>query len=146
MNAREVLKLKQTETLTAKPQTGIHEAIKLLSKSDQGALVVTDGAAQVLGIISERDIVRTLAASTDPLKSFTVSDLMTKRVVIGLAEDSLECLLATMTEQHIRHLPIMAGGELLGLLSMRDLVGAQSQQDKAELRYLKDYISGVYPG
>jgi CBS domain-containing protein len=145
MKAKDVLKLRGAEIHSIEPHRNIREAIRLLAESDQGALVVMDRHESIMGIITERDILRAHARSFDRMRGFTVSDLMTRELVIGLADDPVECLVATMTEQRIRHLPILAEKKLLGVLSMRDLMAVQSRRDRAEIRHLKDYIGGRYP-
>jgi CBS domain-containing protein len=145
MKATDILNLTKTQAATIEPHRNIREAIRLLAEIDRGALVAVDRSGRIQGILTERDILRAHAKRFDGMRGFTVSDLMSKDVVIGLAEDSLECLMATMTESHIRHLPIMDGKKLLGVLSMQDLVAVMAQRDQAEIRHLKDYISGNYP-
>jgi len=142
MNAKEILKRCGVKTLTIEPHRNIREAIRLLAESDRGALVVVDRRERILGILTERDILKAHARRFDGMRGFTVSDLATKDVIIGLAEDSPERLAATMAEGRIRHLPILSGKTLLGVLSMRDLVDAQAQRGQAEIRHLKDHISG----
>ena len=93
----------------------------------------------------KRDVLRANARSFDQLGGITVSDLMSKRVIIGLEQDDLEYVMRLMTEKRIRHLPIMAQGKLVGILSIGDLVKAKVRQAEFEIRYLTDYINGQYP-
>ena len=145
MNTRDVLRQKGSKVITIHPQKGIKEAIDRLVTNGVGALVVVDDQNNVAGMLTERDILRANAKSFDQLEGILVSDLMSKKVIIGLEQDDLEDVMCLMTEQHIRHLPIMSEGKLAGILSIGDLVKAKARQAEFEIHYLTDYISGKYP-
>ena len=96
----------------------------------------------MLGIITERDILRACARYRQSLEQLTVAEVMTHDVVTGAPGDSVEDTMGLMTEKRIRHLPVMDGGHLLGIISIGDVVKAQHDQLTMENHYLKNYIHG----
>jgi CBS domain-containing protein len=145
LTARDVLRSKGPRVYTARPAQPILEVTRLLAEHSLGSLVVTDEQGGVVGMLSERDILRALARDPGGLGRLTVGDLMTERVIIGLEEDTVDNLLAVMTEKRIRHLPIMAQGKLAGILSIGDCVKAKAHHAEVAVHYLTDYIIGKYP-
>ena len=116
-------------------------ALGLLSEKDIGALpVLSDG--KLVGIFSERDFVR--AISNNPLLPLEslVSELMTKNVLTVSPSDSVERCMKLMTEQHIRHLPVLEGDEMVGMVSIGDAVKLFVTDRESFIRQLEDYISG----
>ena len=89
----------------------------------------------LVGIITERDIVRKCFARGDAFANIKVQDVMTKQVVIGSPEDDLDYAISVMKQKRIRHLPIVDDQKVLGMISMRDLLGVQLEETKAEIRY-----------
>ncbi|MEP6870832.1 MAG: CBS domain-containing protein [Anaerolineaceae bacterium] len=118
-----VLAAKGPRLVTVSPETPIGDALKLLAEHNIGALIAVDGGRVPVGILSERDIIRSLAAGPAPTGR-TVGDLMTRDVVTGSPEDDIEAVLQTMTSRHFRHLPIIDEGVLVGVVSLGDLVKA----------------------
>jgi CBS domain-containing protein len=145
LTARDVLRVKGDRVYTTRPGQLIFEVIQLLVEHSLGSLVVTDEEGGVVGMLSERDVLRALAREPESLKDLKVSDLMTQRVIIGLEEDTLDQMLAVMTEKRIRHLPIMSDGKLAGILSIGDCVKAKAEHAEVAIHYLTDYITGKYP-
>jgi len=107
-----------------------------LADHNIGALVVVNEARQPVGIISERDIIRALARFDDAL-SHLVNQVMTKDVITGLPNDDIISVAHTMTERRFRHLPIVEQGELIGIVSIGDIVKAQRNQYKGEIDTLQ---------
>ena len=124
MKMQSVLAAKGRRIVTVTPQTPIGDALKLLAEHNIGALIVVDDRKLPVGMLSERDIIRSLAAGRG-VRERTVGDLMTRDVVTGSPEDDIEAVLQTMTSRHFRHLPIMDDGALVGMVSLGDLVKAQ---------------------
>ncbi len=104
--------------------------------------MVSDGDS-IVGIITERDILRESAERSEKLQETTVADIMTKDVIIGVPEDDLDYVMGIMTKNRIRHLPVLEKDKLAGILSIGDVVGAHLRQTAFENRMLKDYIHGV---
>ncbi len=123
----------------------LHDAIQVLVQHNIGALPVLDKRGKVIGIISERDILRETAQRADRLHKRRVKDVMTKEVIIGLAEDEVEYTLGVMTQNRIRHLPIMEGDKLVGIISLADAVKARMVEHEMDNRYLKQYMFGELP-
>ena len=119
-------------------------AIRSLVEHDRGSLPVHDDKGQVVGIITERDIVRKCIASSKDCAKMKVRDVMSKQVVIGTPEDELSYAINVMKQQRIRHLPVVKNKRVIGMISMRDLLGVQLEEYTAQARFLSDYISGGY--
>jgi CBS domain-containing protein len=141
----ELLESKGNEVVTIGPEQELKEAIQMLVDRGMGSLVVVKNE-QVVGILTERDILRANARWFDTLKGLTVSDVMTTKVVIGLPTDSIDKVMNIMTEQRVRHLPVISSGQLIGILSIGDVVKAKVKKAEVEINHLTDYITGLYPG
>ena len=139
MKVRTILATKGTNVVTVRPGQSVKEAALLLAEHNIGALVVVDQARHPIGIISERDIIRT-GAGRDDVFSLPVSQVMTKEVIIGLPQDDLMSIAHTMTERRFRHVPIVEQGELVGIVSIGDIVKYQRDEYKGELDTLQTQI------
>jgi CBS domain-containing protein len=124
MTIAHVLARKGARVITIRPEQPIRQALAILAEHNVGALVAVDDAGRPVGILSERDIVRT-AARDERVFARTVAELMTRDVVVGVPEDELTAVAHTMTERRIRHLPVMEAGRLVGIVSIGDVVKAQ---------------------
>lgn len=144
MKVRDILKKKSSDVITARPDHTLDSASKLLAEYNIGALVVVDDTEHPVGIISERDIVRAVARHGEKIFSLKVSDVMTKDLIIALMEDDLTYVTNTMTHKRIRHLPVMDGDKLAGIVSIGDAVKAQLEYFEGEAHTLRQYISGGY--
>ncbi len=144
MNIASILARKGARVVTVRPEQSIREALRLLAEHNIGALVVVAEAETPVGIVSERDIVRE-AARSESVFGRTVADLMTRDVVVGLPEDDLASAGHTMTERRIRHLPVMDGGRLVGIVSIGDVVKAQRDQYAGEVDTLQIQVTGGQP-
>jgi CBS domain-containing protein len=118
------------------------DAIALLKERGIGALVVTGKKAPLVGIFSERDVVRALAASGEKALKLKVSELMSHDVVTCNASTELNELMTTMTERRIRHVPVVDDGQLTGLISIGDVVKARLDELENDKKSLLDYVSG----
>lgn len=139
MKVRTILATKGTNVITIRPEQTLKEVALLLAEHNIGALVVVDEVGQLVGIVSERDIIQAAARLEDPL-SRPVREVMTKEVVTGLPQDDLTAVADTMTEKRFRHLPIVEHGELVGIVSMKDIVKSQRDQYKGEVDTLQTQI------
>jgi len=142
---RDVLARKGRGVVAVGPEQSVLEAAKVFAKHSVGSLLVVDEQRRIVGILAERDVLRGLARDFDGLASMKVADLMTRRVIVGLEDDTLDSVMALMTERRLRHLPIAANGKLAGILSIGDIVKAKVHHAEAVVRYLTDYITGQYP-
>jgi len=139
MKVRTILATKGINVVTIRPQQDLREAARLLAEHNIGALVVVTEAGRLAGIISERDIIRA-AARLEAALSLPVGEIMTREVIIGVPQDDLMAVAHTMTEKRFRHLPIIDQGELVGILSMKDIVKYQRDQYKGEIDTLQTQI------
>jgi CBS domain-containing protein len=140
MNIAHVLARKGVRVITIRPEQSIRQALALLAEHNIGALVAVDESARPVGILSERDVVR-YAARDEHVFGRAVSELMTRDVVVGVPEDDLKAVGRTMTERHIRHLPVVEKGKLVGIMSIGDVVNAQRDEYEGELDTLQTQIS-----
>jgi len=130
--------------VSIQPNETVLRAVHLLANHDRGSIVVCDEDGKLLGIITERDIVRKCAISGCDLDKTKVKDVMTTRIVVAKPEDDLNYAINAMKEARIRHIPIIDEEEkALGMISMRDLLGVQLQDCDAIVRVLNDYIFGT---
>ncbi len=145
MTVNEILNKKGTAVISIAPDCTIQDAIKELVGQGVGALLVLDAAKDVVGIITERDILRASARQFDNLAGLKVADLMSKDLIIGCWNDSISYVEQVMTESRIRHLPIFKKKNLVGIISIGDVVKANAEQAAGEIRHLTSYITDQYP-
>lgn len=138
---RDMIRKKGSEVFSISPDATVYEALALMDKHNTGALmVVTNG--KVEGILSERDCVRRVDLAGKNAKSTKVSEIMTSKVVYVEAGQELEECMALMIDKNIRHLPVYDGKELLGLLSVRDVLKEVVDVQKFMISQLEHYITG----
>lgn len=130
--------------VTVEQEATISEAIRILAEHDRGAITVVDKSHIPVGIITERDIVRKCVAHGKDCSYIKVGDIMSKNLVIGTADDDLSYAVNIMKQERIRHLPVMENEKLLGIISMRDLLGVQLETCTTQTRFLSDFIAGSY--
>ncbi len=136
-----ILADKGTDVVTVSPQQNVQELLALLSQHKVGALVVSNDGKTIAGIVSERDIVRALAAG-ESLMSEPVSRIMTSEVFVSTTHVKIDELMTVMTSRRIRHIPITTdSGELIGIVSIGDLVKARLSELETEKAALVDYIT-----
>jgi len=140
MKIRDILQTKTMPVITISEDATLLDAVHTLAKHNIGSLVVTDADARVLGIITERDVLREVDRNYEDLPKRKIRDAMTKKLIVGVPDDDLEYTMAVMTNNRIRHLPIIEEGKLCGIVSIGDVVKAQLHHLTYENRYLKEYI------
>jgi CBS domain-containing protein len=143
MNVDAILQHKGGSVATVSPSASVSEAVALLRKKGIGALVVSSDGVAPEGMLSERDVVRGLAQEGAQLLERRVEEVMTRAVVTCGLADRLADLMALMTERRIRHLPVMHGGKLVGLVSIGDVVKNRLDEIESEAHSLKTYIAGA---
>lgn len=139
MKVSTILSTKQRDVITIQPEETVKTAVATLTKHNIGALVVVDDAGQLTGILSERDVIR-VASETDDVLTLTVADVMTRDVITGTPQDDVMSVASTMTEKRFRHLPIVKDNELIGIISIGDLMKAQRDQYRGERNTLETQI------
>ena len=141
MLVSQILKAKGDLVFTVSPNETVLAAASLLHSRKVGALVVLDTADAVVGIVSERDLVRVIAQDAAGGLARPVSACMTQDVLFAQMDETVNDLLARMTDRRVRHLPVVQGGRLVGLVSIGDLVKAKIAETEAEAEELKAYIA-----
>jgi CBS domain-containing protein len=139
MLVREILAHKGQLVHTCTPDDSLAEVVDLLVGHNIGSLVVMEGD-QMVGIITERDILRACATTRGPLESLRVRERMTCCPIVASPDDEVADVMCVMTERRIRHLPVVSGGRLMGIISIGDTVKAQHDELCRENHYLKSYI------
>jgi CBS domain-containing protein len=139
MNVSRILAAKPAAIVSIRPQAPIQEALALLAQHDIGALVVTDELDNLVGILSERDIVR-CAAEQENVSTLPVGEVMTKDVVVGVPQDELMSVAHTMTERRFRHLPIVEGRRVIGMVSIGDVLKVQRDAYQGQIDTLETQI------
>lgn len=141
MTVARILADKGSSVVTVEPGRTVDEAIHLLADKGIGAVVVTDGAGGIAGILSERDIMRALARHAGAAFDQPVSAVMTAKVTTCTRKTSIEEVMDIMTEGRFRHLPVCEDGKLVGLVSIGDVVKRRIAAVEAEHRAMRDYIT-----
>ncbi len=146
MLLQDILSAKGSTVYAIGPAATLDEVVQRLVEHNVGSLVVREEiggeASPLLGIITERDILRACAAGYAELATKLVSEVMTTELLTGTPDAPVEAILGLMTQKRIRHLPVLAEGCLVGLVSIGDLVKAQHDHLAMENHFMKDYIRG----
>lgn len=140
MRISDVLRGKGSSVATVDPGISVSGLVGELAKHNVGAMVVVENDA-VVGIVSERDVVRRLHERGTDLLNATVSEIMTSNVFTCLPTDSVDSLAATMTERRIRHMPVVVDGELVGIVSIGDVVKSRITELESDRDQLESYIA-----
>jgi CBS domain-containing protein len=141
MTVASILKSKGTEVVHVQPGTRLRDAAALLCQRRIGAAVVFGPGRRVMGVLSERDIVRAIAESGSAALDAPVNDFMTTNVQTCRPSDSIERVMEVMTNGRFRHLPVLDGGEIAGIISIGDVVKRRIDDTQHEAEALKRYIA-----
>ena len=145
MTIAAVLRTKGHDVISVAPDTPVAEVTRLIQSRRIGAVLVRDGHGRVLGIISERDIVRALATRNGGIEGLAAEALMTREVIMVGPATPVDAALQIMDEGYFRHLPVVdAEGGLLGLVSVRDLVRHRLAQQQQAVESLTAYVTRSY--
>ncbi len=142
MRVEAMLAAKGDKVVTARPDAAIATVIRMLKLEGIGALVVSEDGVRILGIISERDIVRALVDHGADVLNMRVAELMTRSVKTCAPEANINDVMAEMTSSRVRHLPVVRDGELCGIISIGDVVKNRLEELETETSVLRDYIAG----
>ena len=141
MKIENILHSKGAEVFAVSPDAKISDAVSVLSGKNIGAVIVKDNSDSVVGILSERDVVRRLGERGDAALSMRVSECMTPNPYTAEPGTTLDEVMALMTEKRIRHLPVTHDGKLAGVISIGDVVKRKIEQAEQEAASLKEYIA-----
>jgi len=138
---RQVLEKKGREVTTIAPNETVFRAIEIMAERDIGALVVTENGAPV-GLLTERDYARQVILKGRTSRDTPIRDVMVENFQAVTPNDTVEACMQLMTVKHIRHLPVLENGKLVGLVSIGDLVKSVIDQQKSTIEQLVGYVSG----
>jgi CBS domain-containing protein len=141
MKIVEIDKLKRVKLQTIDPDRSVHDASRKLVQFNIGALPVCDAEGGLIGIVTERDILRATANEGSNALGLKVAAIMTRQVITCTDEEEVESAMEVMTERRIRHLPVLREGRLVNIISIGDLVKATLDESRQEIRYLRDYVA-----
>jgi CBS domain-containing protein len=137
----EILKLKGSHAWSISPESTVFEAIKMMAEKDVGALLVTEGN-KLLGLVTERDYTRKIALKGRSSKEVKVRGILSERLVAVSPAHKVEDCMRLMTENRVRHLPVLEAGIIQGLVSIGDLVNSIISEQDTTIHQLQTYISG----
>ena len=137
----DILRGKGSDVLKIEAGATVYDALVKIVERNVGSILVTDGD-QVVGIMTERDYLRKIAVQGRTSRDTKVSEIMSAPLVYVTPETPVEEAMAIMTDRRIRHLPVVDNDDVVGLVSIGDLVKYQSQEQSFQIKYLTDYISG----
>jgi CBS domain-containing protein len=141
MTVARILSEKGREVFTTQPHRTLKEVIDLLASKGVGAVVVSDASMSVLGILSERDVVRVIAQYGAAALDDPVSRHMTAKVITVTRGDTIDHVMQTMTEGRFRHVPVVEDGRLIGIISIGDVVKRHVNMIDSERQALREYIA-----
>ncbi len=146
MKVKDILAKKGSQVVTVRENTTVLDAMSVFSANRVGSLLVVDKNDAILGIIAARDVLMAVLNDLQGITELPVSKIMTKELIVATEDDNIDYIQAIMTENRIRHIPVLDGRELKGLVSIGDVVKLLLKAKDVENRYLKDYIADKYPG
>lgn len=137
---KQILRAKGHDVWSIEPEASVLDAIAMMADKEIGALAVTQ-AGKLVGVVTERDYARKVVLQGRSSKGTKIKDIMTSRVAYARPDQSVEECMAVMTDKRIRHLPVMDGDELLGIISIGDLVKSIIEEQQQVIEQLEQYIS-----
>jgi len=141
MRIADLLRHKGSEVASVLPELSVSGLLEDLERANVGAMVVVDASGALVGIVSERDVVRRLNERGAELLHAPVSEIMTTSVVTCGSGEGVDSLAAIMTERRIRHMPVVDDGQLVGIVSIGDVVKSRIQQLESDREQLESYIA-----
>ena len=142
MKVETMLAAKGDKVVTSRPDATVATAIRMLKLEGIGALVVSEDGEKILGILSERDVVRALVDHGGEVLKVRVAELMTRSVKTCTLDANIKDVMAEMTRSRVRHLPVVRDGKLCGIISIGDVVKNRLDELETETSVLRDYIVG----
>lgn len=137
----QILEKKGADVHSVGPETTVYDALKVMAQKNVGAVLVRSGV-DLVGIFSERDYARKVILVGKASRETSVSEIMTRKIVYARPDLTATEAMALMTDKHIRHLPVMEQGRLVGVVSIGDLVKSIISEQEFDIRQLENYIIG----
>ena len=146
MKVADILNKKGNEVFSVKKTEMVCDTVKLMSKHKIGSIMVVDEQGAIAGILTERDVLCCIQDATKVVHK-VVSEIMTPadKLIVASLNDNIQYVMAMMTEHRIKHMPVMKEDQLVGLVSIGDVIKALLDRSQQETKRLQDYISGKYP-
>lgn len=144
MKISSILATKSHEIITIGPEQTLQEVVQILVQHNIGALPVLDETGKLVGIISERDVIRHIAGAGG-IEQTAVQHVMTRKVIVGVPQDDVMSVAHTMTENRFRHFPIVDGDRLIGIISIGDILKSQRDTYRGEIDTLETQIMADKP-
>lgn len=141
MKVREILDVKGRQVHSIGPDQSVLDAVASLMEHRIGALLVRDATGAVVGLISERDVLRECLHRGAALATIPVREAMTRDLIVCVPDDEIDYAMGIVTDRRVRHLPVMDGEAVAGMISIGDLVKASLDAAQYENRYLREYIT-----
>ena len=139
-----LLEEKAGELITVKPETSLNDAMALLIDKNIGCLLVLDTDKKLQGILSDRDVFKSVYKTKGEYHSLKVKDIMTVAVIAGKLTDEVSNVAWVMQKNYIRHIPIVDDGNVVGLVSQRDILKYEIENREIENRYLQQHMDGIH--
>jgi CBS domain-containing protein len=136
----EILDEKGHDVLRIEADVSVFDAVKRMVEANVGSLLVTEGG-EIKGIVTERDYLRRVALERLPDKETAVREIMSSPLIVVTPETTVDECMALMTDRRIRHVPVVDGGDVVGIVSIGDVVKFKSKQQSFEIQFLHDYIT-----
>ncbi|MFH2047923.1 MAG: CBS domain-containing protein [bacterium] len=144
MRVKTLLKRKPRDVITITPKATIDDAMNMLITNKIGCLPVVGESGKLAGIISDKDIFKKVHETKGQYHGLKVADVMTTDVIVGIPDDQVDYIAGMMDKNWIRHVPIIDGEEMIGLISQRDILKSTTKIRERENRYLNLYMEGMH--
>ncbi len=142
MKIREILRRKGDHVVTVTPARTVQAALRLLVEHGIGSVVVVD-EGEIRGIVTERDVLRLVNRDPAASGNTLIAAMLSGEVIVAVPDDDVQYVMEVMTRNRVRHLPIVEDGQLVGIISIGDVVNHIRRDVEAENRYLRDYVHGL---
>jgi CBS domain-containing protein len=145
MKVKDILAAKGSRVITTHEDSMIVDVMAIFFANKVGSLLVVDKNDKILGLVAPSDVLKAVHQKLDKVPVMKVKEVMVTDLIVATPEDDIAYIQNIMTENRVRHIPVLEGGKLVGLVSIGDVVKAQMTEKNVENKYLKDYIEGKYP-
>ena len=139
MHVSEILKRKGSRVFTIRPRASVTEAVRKFRDRKIGAIPVREPGAEIVGLLTERDVLHGTATHAAAALDMRVEELMSPRIHTCTPDDLIPAVMGVMTREHVRHLLVVAGGELKGIISIGDIMRERVEESQLEVDVLRDY-------
>ncbi len=142
MFVKDIIKVKGTRVITARPDDTITQAATIMKQKEVGAIIITDDKNKLIGILSERDMARAIPDHGDDLPKLQIKELMTSDVVTCHLDDTIDEIMKLMTSGRFRHIPVVEQEKIVGTISIGDVVKSRLAHLEHQTNHMRDFIGG----